>query len=237
MWWLLVVSIVFILLSIIIYYSYKAVGTSSIQDAFLRDAFTASGKLCFPKKDLRLYCQYREEVAPIECSIEEFQLRLRAASPELVIEMKKSLLRSAMRIQESYGRIYNEYISHMQLYKKLLLSPAQWSYIENTMEELKDTVQFIREEANFIQGNWGETIYMEARKLNEIRRKQEEIKILRERQIKEKEMILKKAKEQELVDDQRANEKAEELLKECSLEKAKNAKLKSSGTTQRKNRR
>ncbi|KAF7457465.1 Translocation protein Sec66 [Cryptosporidium felis] len=186
------------------------------QDEALCDAFISLGKMAFPKKDLKIYFQLRDEVAPQDTGIEEFRLRMRASNPELVSEMKKSLLRAAMAVQESYSRISTEYMGNMQLYKKLLLSEKQWLYVESSMEELKDTVDYIRCEANMIQDSWGEFIFMDARKLNEIRRKQEEMRLLKERMAREKEQEERKAREKVIIDSQLANKIANELLEQES---------------------
>ncbi|EAK88506.1 hypothetical protein [Cryptosporidium parvum Iowa II] len=202
------------LLGIIVYYSFKDVEILNSQDEALCDAFISSGRLTFPKKDLKHYFQLRDEVAPQNVGLEEFRLRLRASSPELVSEMKKALLRAAMAVQDNYSRISSEYVGNMQLYKKLLLSEKQWLYVENSMEELKDTVEYIRDEANLIQDSWGDYIFLDARKLNAIRKQQEEMRLQKERLAKEKELEEKKAKEKEKTESNLANKIAQELLEQ-----------------------
>lgn len=202
------------LLGIIVYYSFKDVEIVDTQDEVLCDALTSSGKLTFPKKDLKHYFQLRDEVAPQDVCLENFRLRLRASAPELVSEMKKALLRAAMAVQDSYARISAEYVGNMQLYKKLLLSEKQWVYIENSMEELKDTIEYIRDEANLIQDSWGEYIFLDARKLNAIRRQQEELRLQKERLAREKELEEKRAKEREISESSLADKIAKELLEQ-----------------------
>lgn len=201
-----------LLLGIIVYYSFKDVEIVDSQDQALCDAFISSGKLTFPKKDLKHYFKLRDEVAPQDVSVEEFRLRLRASNPELVSEMKKALLRAAMAVQDNYSRISSEYIGNMQLYKKLLLSEKQWLYVENSMEELKETIEYIRDEAGLIQDSWGDYIFLDARKLNTIRKQQEEIRLQKERLAKEKELEEKKAKEKEISEINLADKIAQELL-------------------------
>lgn len=220
------------LLGIIVYYSFKDVEIVDSQDEVLCDALTSSGKLAFPKKDLKHYFQLRDEVAPQDVSVEDFRLRLRASAPELVSEMKKALLRAAMAVQDSYARISAEYVGNMQLYKKLLLSEKQWVYIENSMEELKDAIAYIRDEANLIQESWGEYIFLDARRLNAIRRQQEEQRLQKERLAREKEQEEKRAKEREITESCLAEKIAKELLEQ---EKKVGAESKStSGIKKRK---
>ncbi|KAH8738582.1 hypothetical protein FG386_001997 [Cryptosporidium ryanae] len=217
MWLILFIIICLVLFGTIIYCSLKDYSASYSQDNILCDAFIASGRLTFPKKDLRHYFQLRDEVAPQDCSLEEFRLRLRASNPELVSEMRKSLLRSSMAVQENYSRISSEYMGNMQLYRKLLLSEKQWNYVENAMEELKETVEYIRDEANLIQDDWGDYIFSDAKKLNMIRKKQEELRIMRERKAREREIEEKKSREKEINDSEMANKIAMEILKECNI--------------------
>ncbi|OII74501.1 uncharacterized protein cubi_00054 [Cryptosporidium ubiquitum] len=220
------------LLGIIVYYSFKDVEIIDSQDEALCDAFISSGKLTFPKKDLKHYFKLRDEVGPQNVSIEEFRLRLRASNPELVSEMKKALLRAAMAVQDSYSRISSEYMGNMQLYKKLLLSEKQWLYVESSMEELKETIEYIRDEASLIQDSWGDYIFLDARKLNAIRKQQEEMRLQKERLAKEKELEEKKAKERELSESNLADKIARELLDQ---EKAlANNENKNSGIKKRK---
>ncbi|KAK6588932.1 hypothetical protein RS030_283705 [Cryptosporidium xiaoi] len=234
MWLVLLFIIVCsILFGTIIYCSLKDYSTSCHQDSILCDAFIASGRLTFPKKDLRHYFQLRDEVAPQDCSFEEFKLRLRASNPELVSEMKKSLLRSAMAVQENYSRISSEYMGNMQLYRKLLLSEKQWNYVENAMEELKETVEYIRDEANLIQDDWGDYIFSDAKKLNMIRKKQEELRIIKERKAREKEIEEKKAREKEISDSQMANKIAMEILNECDVSDG-NKQIKGNGNIKKR---
>ncbi|KAJ1606252.1 putative signal peptide-containing secreted protein [Cryptosporidium canis] len=210
------------LLGIIVYYSFKDVEIVESQDEALCDALVSSGKLAFPKKDLKHYFQLRDEVAPQDASFEEFRLRLRASNPELVSEMKKALLRAAMAVQDSYARISAEYVGNMQLYKKLLLSERQWLYIESSMEELKETIEYIRDEASLIQDSWGDYIFLDARKLNAIRKKQEELRIQKEKLAREKELEEKRAREKEITESNIADKIAQELLEQEKSEANEN---------------